>query len=114
MADLEARPSHPAALETIAAFIEQHIAPLPSRVESLEELIRGLVDGQRVIIDRYTHLLPCPFRHACVFLNLALRYSSVYFERLVAPTLEAITRAFFNFMFLSSKGCSGPTRSQNI
>jgi hypothetical protein len=53
MAGLEARPARPDALKTIAAFIETHIAPLPSRVESLEELIRGLVDGQRVIIDRY-------------------------------------------------------------
>jgi hypothetical protein len=53
IAGLEARPSRPDALETIAAFIERHIAPLPARVESLEELLRGMIDGQRVIIDRY-------------------------------------------------------------
>jgi hypothetical protein len=52
IAGLEARPSRPDGLETIAAFIEKHIAPLPAHVESLEQQMRDMAAGQRVIIDR--------------------------------------------------------------
>jgi hypothetical protein len=49
---LEARPAAPDGLETIAAFIEKHMMPLPDHIKTLDRLIQGMVSGQRTIIDR--------------------------------------------------------------